>query len=39
MRFGRFRSGSIQIDGTTYEHDVVIEGNPEAKEETFEVLP
>ena len=26
MRFGRFKFGSIQIDGTTYEHDVVIEG-------------
>src|SRR5437879_4901235 len=26
MRFGRFKFGSIQIDGTTYEHDVVIDG-------------
>src|SRR5437879_7314135 len=26
MHFGRFKFGSIQIDGTTYEHDVVIEG-------------
>ena len=26
MRFGRFKFGSIQIDGTTFEHDVVIEG-------------
>jgi hypothetical protein len=25
MRFGRFKFGSIQIDSTTYEHDVVIE--------------
>jgi hypothetical protein len=25
MRFGRFSFGSIQIDGTTYEHDVVID--------------
>jgi hypothetical protein len=25
MRFGRFKFGSIQIDGTTYEHDVVID--------------
>lgn len=25
MRFGRFRFGSIQIDGVTYEHDVVID--------------
>jgi hypothetical protein len=26
MRFGRFKFGSIQIDGTLYEHDVVIDG-------------
>ncbi len=26
MRFGRFKFGSIQIDGTSYEHDVVIDG-------------
>jgi hypothetical protein len=26
MEFGRFAFGSIQIDGTTYEHDVVIDG-------------
>jgi hypothetical protein len=26
MRFGRFRFGSIQIDDTLYEHDVVIDG-------------
>ena len=26
MRFDRFTFGSIQIDGTTYEHDVVIDG-------------
>jgi hypothetical protein len=26
MEFGRFAFGSIEIDGTTYEHDVVIEG-------------
>ena len=26
MRFGRFKFGSIQIDGTTYEHDLVIDG-------------
>ena len=25
MRFGRFAFGSIEVDGTTYEHDVVIE--------------
>ena len=25
MEFGRFVFGSIEIDGTTYEHDVVIE--------------
>ena len=25
MRFGRFKFGSIQIDGVTYEHDVVID--------------
>jgi len=25
MEFGRFAFGSIEIDGTTYEHDVVIE--------------
>ena len=25
MRFGRFTFGSIEIDGTTYEHDVVID--------------
>lgn len=25
MEFGRYAFGSIQIDGTTYEHDVVIE--------------
>jgi hypothetical protein len=24
MRFGEFRFGSIQIDGTSFEHDVVI---------------
>lgn len=26
MRFGMFRFGSIEIDGVTYEHDVVIDG-------------
>ena len=26
MRFGRFTFGSIEIDGVTYEHDVVIDG-------------
>ena len=26
MRFEKFRFGSIRIDGTTYEHDVVIDG-------------
>lgn len=26
MRFGRFAFGSIEIDDTTYEHDVVVEG-------------
>lgn len=26
MEFGRFAFGSIEIDGTTYEHDVVIDG-------------
>ncbi len=26
MRFGSFKFGSIQIDGKSYEHDVVIEG-------------
>jgi hypothetical protein len=25
MRFGRFSFGSIEIDGATYEHDVVID--------------
>ncbi len=25
MRFGKFSFGSIQIDGVTYEHDVVID--------------
>ena len=25
MEFGRFAFGTIEIDGTTYEHDVVIE--------------
>jgi hypothetical protein len=26
MEFGRYAFGSIEIDGVTYEHDVVIEG-------------
>ena len=26
MRFGRFAFGSIEVDGTTYEHDLVIDG-------------
>jgi hypothetical protein len=26
MKFGRYTFGSIEIDGVTYEHDVVIEG-------------
>jgi len=26
MRFGKFKFGSIEIDGVTYEHDVVIVG-------------
>lgn len=26
MEFGRYKFGSIEIDGVTYEHDVVIEG-------------
>ncbi len=25
MRFGRFRFGSIEIDGTVYDHDVVVD--------------
>jgi hypothetical protein len=25
MRFGRFAFGSIEVDGTTYEHDLVID--------------
>ena len=25
MRFGRFAFGSIEVDGTTYEHDIVID--------------
>jgi hypothetical protein len=25
MRFGRFAFGSIEVDGTTYEHDVVVD--------------
>jgi hypothetical protein len=25
MRFEKFSFGSIQVDGTTYEHDVVID--------------
>lgn len=25
MRFGRFSFGSIEVDGTTYDHDLVIE--------------
>ena len=25
MRFGKFSFGSIQIDGSTYEHDVVVD--------------
>jgi hypothetical protein len=25
MRFGSFRFGSIEVDGTTYEHDLVID--------------
>jgi hypothetical protein len=27
MEFGRFAFGSIEIDGTTYDHDVVIDGD------------
>lgn len=26
MRFGRFVFGSIEVDGTTYDHDLVIDG-------------
>ena len=26
MEFGRYAFGSIEIDGTTYQHDVVIDG-------------
>lgn len=26
MEFGRYAFGSIEVDGATYEHDVVIEG-------------
>jgi hypothetical protein len=26
MEFGRYKFGSIEIDGVTYEHDIVIEG-------------
>jgi hypothetical protein len=25
MRFGRFSFGSIEVDGTTYEHDLVVD--------------
>jgi hypothetical protein len=26
MRFGRFEFGSIQVDGMTYEHDLIVDG-------------
>jgi hypothetical protein len=26
MRFGRFAFGSIEVDGKTYEHDLVVDG-------------
>jgi len=38
MRFEAFSFGSIRIDGTTYEHDVVIDpwASPHAQEETIQ---
>ena len=27
MRFGRYAFGSIEVDGTTFDHDIVIEGD------------
>jgi hypothetical protein len=26
MRFGRFAFGSIEVDGLTYEHDLIVDG-------------
>ncbi len=42
MRFGNFKFGSIQIDGVTYEYDVVIDGGSIRKrmeEEAVQTLP
>jgi hypothetical protein len=27
MRFGRYSFGSIEVDGTTFDHDIVIDGD------------
>ena len=40
MHFGKFAFGTIQIDGGTCEHDVVIEsrGDPQAEEKAIQAL-
>src|SRR5438094_1669006 len=38
MHFDKFAFGSIQIDGSTYEHDVVIDRS-QTQEETLQAIP
>ena len=40
MRFEHFGFGSIRIDGTTYNHDMVIDrgASPQAQEEIFQTI-
>jgi hypothetical protein len=39
MHFGRFKFGSIQIDGATYDYDVVIDGGSIRKRKKKPSIP
>jgi hypothetical protein len=41
MHFDKFAFGSLQIDGSTYEHDIVIDPqrNPQTQAETLQGVP
>jgi hypothetical protein len=40
MHFGKFSFGTLQIDGRTYEQDVVIERrDPQTQEGAFQEIP
>ena len=41
MHFGKFDFGSLEIDGSTYEHDVVIDRdeNPQTQQKALQEIP